>query len=71
LGKVLESSDTKVSLRVPRDGVAEAAGWLLANYSVSDLQVEEEDVGTIIERIMAEGPVADAGSDEPVRPDSA
>jgi ABC-2 type transport system ATP-binding protein len=54
-GEVLESSKTKISLCVPRDGVAEAAGWLLANYPVSDLQVEEEEVSTIIERIMAEG----------------
>ena len=53
LGEVLEASPTKLSLCVPRDGVAEAAGWLLANYPVSDLQVEEEEVGTIIERIMA------------------
>jgi ABC-2 type transport system ATP-binding protein len=57
LGEVLETSATKVSLCVPRDGVAEAAGWLLANYPVSDLQVEEEEVGTIIERIMAEGSI--------------
>ena len=27
----------------------------MANFAVSDLQVEEEEVGTIIERIMAEG----------------
>jgi ABC-2 type transport system ATP-binding protein len=55
LGEVLELSDLKVSLCVPRGRVAEAAGWLLDRYPVTDLQVEEEDVATIIERIMAEG----------------
>ncbi len=64
LGELLEVSPTKISLCVPRDGVAEAAGWLLANYPVSDLQVEEEDVGTIIERIMAHG----AEAQEPAEP---
>jgi len=57
LGEVLELSDLKVSLSVPRRSVAAAAGWLLSNVQVVDLQVEEEDVGTIIERIMAEDPV--------------
>jgi ABC-2 type transport system ATP-binding protein len=55
LGEVLELSDLKVSLCVRRDAVAEAAGWLLSNFQVTDLQVEEEDVATIIERIMGEG----------------
>ncbi len=70
LGEVLEVSETKISLCVPRDAVAEAAGWLLAHYPVSDLQVEEEEVSTIIERIMAEGPVEVDASDEPARPGS-
>ena len=55
LGDVIECSDQQVSLCVPRDGVADAAAWLLGNYEVTDLQVEEEDVATIIERIMGEG----------------
>ena len=54
MGEVLELSDLKVSLCVPRGRVAEAASWLLDRYPVTDLQVEEEDVATIIERIMAE-----------------
>jgi len=66
LGEVLEASPTKVSLCVPRDGVAEAAGWLLANYPVSDLQVEEEEVGTIIERIMAGGAGEELAGEGPV-----
>jgi ABC-2 type transport system ATP-binding protein len=55
LGEVLELSDLKVSLCVRRGSVAEAAGWLLSNFQVADLQVEEEDVATIIERIMGKG----------------
>jgi ABC-2 type transport system ATP-binding protein len=66
LGEVLELSPTKVSLCVPREGVAEAAGWLLSNYPVSDLQVEEEDVGTIIERIMAHGADVQGAEANPV-----
>jgi ABC-2 type transport system ATP-binding protein len=60
LGEVLELSDLKVSLCVRRGSVAEAAGWLLSSFQVADLQVEEEDVATIIERIMGEG--GDEGS---------
>lgn len=56
LGEVLKLSDLEVTLCVPRGNVAEAAGWLLEHLPVSDLQIEEEAVGTIIERIMAEDP---------------
>ena len=62
LGQVLELSDLKVSLCVERRSVADAAGWLLSNLSVADLQVEEEDVATIIERIMGEDPDASAAT---------
>jgi ABC-2 type transport system ATP-binding protein len=53
LGRVVELSEVKVSLCVARAAVAEAAAALLSRFQVVDLQVEEEDVATIIERIMA------------------
>jgi len=53
-GEVLEVSPAQIRLAVPRDGVAPAAAHLLACYDVADLAVEEEDIGTIIERIFRE-----------------
>ncbi|MDX1642991.1 MAG: ATP-binding cassette domain-containing protein [Thermoanaerobaculia bacterium] len=64
LGEVLELSDLKVSLCVPRSEVAEAAGWLLEHLPVSDLQIEEEDVGTIVERIMREDAAGAAAGED-------
>lgn len=52
LGEVLETSDMEVRLRVARDGVAAAAAFLLERFTVADLSIEQDDVGTIIERIF-------------------
>ena len=52
LGSVAKCSPSEVCLRVPRDHVAEVAGKLLAALPVKDLAIEEDDVGTLIERIQ-------------------
>ena len=52
VGEVVEFSDVEIRLKVPRDGVAAAAGALLDNYPVADFSVEEEDVASIIEKIQ-------------------
>jgi ABC-2 type transport system ATP-binding protein len=53
-GKVLEQTDLEVRLGVDRDRVAGAAAHLLEHFPVADLSIDEEDVGTIIERIFRE-----------------
>jgi ABC-2 type transport system ATP-binding protein len=52
LGEVLECNDLVVRLQVPRGEVASAAAAVLARYPIADLSIEDEDVGSIIERIM-------------------
>ena len=52
LGHVATCSATEVCIRVPRDHVADTAARLLASLPVKDLAIEEDDVGTIIERIQ-------------------
>jgi ABC-2 type transport system ATP-binding protein len=54
LGQVQADTDVEVRLSVGRDRVAEAAGFLLQRLAVADLSIDEEDVGTIIERIFRE-----------------
>jgi ABC-2 type transport system ATP-binding protein len=53
-GEILERDDAQIRLRVPRDRVADASAFLLQNYEVADLAIEEDDIGSIIERIFAE-----------------
>lgn len=52
LGEVMEFSATTIKLHVPRTEVARAAARLVDLYPVVDLNIEEEDIGTIIEHIM-------------------
>ena len=52
LGHVEAINDEFVRVRVPRARVAEAAGDLLRQLTVSALAIEEIDIGTIIERIQ-------------------
>lgn len=52
LGEVLDCNELVVRLKVPRASVAEAASAVLERYPVVDLSIEDEDVGSIIERIM-------------------
>jgi ABC-2 type transport system ATP-binding protein len=53
-GQPLAASPEEVRLRVPRGQVADASAWLLEHLPVADLSIDEEDIGTIIERIFRE-----------------
>jgi ABC-type uncharacterized transport system ATPase subunit len=52
-GAIEVCDKSKIKLRVARRDVARAAAFLLERYPVADLTVEEPEIGTIIERIMA------------------
>lgn len=52
LGDVLECNEHLVRIKVPRTGVADAAATVLGRFPVADLSIEDEDVGSIVERIM-------------------
>jgi len=67
LGRVLHCDDLTVKLEVERDRVADAAAGVLARLPVADVNIEELDVGSIIERIFRERG-RDDGSEE--RPES-
>jgi ABC-2 type transport system ATP-binding protein len=54
IGVVTEATPAQVTLRVPRERVAAAAGELLRRLPVADLTIEETDIGTIIARIFSE-----------------
>lgn len=53
LGRVLETSERRVKLQVARPEVTGVASALLERFPVVDLTIEEPDIGTIIEGIMA------------------
>ena len=63
LGRVLHCDDLTVKLEVDRDRVADAAAGVLARLPVADVNIEELDVGSIIERIFR-GRGRDDGSEE-------
>ncbi|MDF1699894.1 MAG: ABC transporter, partial [Planctomycetota bacterium] len=53
-GQLLEADDTQLRLCVSRDQVAAASAYILDQHDVADLSIEQEDIGTVIERIFAE-----------------
>lgn len=53
-GQVLEATPGVLRMAVLRDQVAAAAAAVLKAWPVQDLSIDEEDVGTIIERIFRE-----------------
>lgn len=56
LGRLSYENDT-IQLHSPRGSVMEAASYLLNNIKVLDLNINEEEIGEIIEKIMREGKV--------------
>lgn len=54
LGQVQALDAVQVRVEVPRERVAEAAAHLLRRLPVVDLSIDEEDIGSIIEAILAE-----------------
>ena len=53
-GQVMEADDLQLKLCVPREQVAEASAYILEKHDVADLNIDQEDIGTVIERIFAE-----------------
>jgi len=53
-GKVLAAGENEVRVSVARDQVAAASAYVLERLPVADLSIDEEDIGTIIERIFRE-----------------
>ena len=45
----------ELRIQVPRDEAADAAQFLLQQFDVADIAIEEEDISTIIESIQTEG----------------
>jgi ABC-2 type transport system ATP-binding protein len=55
LGEVLSRSDDSIRIKVPRARIPEAASEMLRSFPVADLEIEEEDIGTLIETILRKG----------------
>lgn len=55
IGQVMQREARKVTLRVPKDGAAAAAGRLLADLPVLDLTIEEPPIEDVIQRVFADG----------------
>ena len=59
-GEVVELDPPHVSLRIPRERVADRAGALLARFDIDDISVEdppiEEVIGEMFERAAAREP---------------
>ena len=54
-GEVLAFDRDSIRLRVPRDDTTRAAQLLLSRFPVSDLSIEDVDIGTVIEQVFREG----------------
>jgi ABC-type uncharacterized transport system ATPase subunit len=52
LGEVTAAEPGVLHAKVPRAQTAEAAAWLMRKLPVADLNVEEEDIGSIIEALI-------------------
>ncbi|HKP97188.1 MAG TPA: ATP-binding cassette domain-containing protein [Fibrobacteria bacterium] len=57
-GEILEWSGASLKLKVERTRAAAAASHLLQTYSVADLSIDEEDIGTVIEAMLRKDPAA-------------
>jgi ABC-2 type transport system ATP-binding protein len=53
-GEVQESGPDVIRVKVERDRVTECAQALLSGWPVADLNIEEVDIGTVIEQIFTE-----------------
>ncbi len=58
LGEIVSRSSEELRIKVPRERVPEAASEILKRLPVLDLEIEEEDIGTVIEALMSKGPRA-------------
>ncbi|MCB2154657.1 ATP-binding cassette domain-containing protein [bacterium] len=54
IGRMEDAGDREIRLHVPREDVASAAAHLVNEYPVVDLNIEEVEIGEIIEAIMTD-----------------
>jgi ABC-2 type transport system ATP-binding protein len=50
---ILESDEYKVSLQVPKESSSKILDYLFKSYTVQDIVIEEEDIGTVVERMYS------------------
>ena len=67
LGRVLEQNSFKATLEVPKEAIASVAARLLADYSVTDLSIEDPPIEDVIERAFAIGDAQARAEEEDVR----
>ncbi|MCC0628597.1 MULTISPECIES: ATP-binding cassette domain-containing protein [unclassified Clostridioides] len=53
--KVIEQTNHKTSVIVPKEKGKETVKWFFDKYDVKDVIIEEENIGNIVERIYKEG----------------
>lgn len=56
--QIIEANPYKISIIAARHEVKNILGSILNQYEINDLSIEEEDIGTIVERIYTEGAVS-------------
>jgi ABC-2 type transport system ATP-binding protein len=68
MGRVVERNAFKATIEVARDSVAPVAARLLADYSVTDLSIEDPPIEDVIEQAFAIGDAEDTDQSENVHP---
>ena len=53
--EIVEQTPFKVVLMIPKENSSQAIADLVLNYSPADISAEEEDIGTVVERIYGGG----------------
>ncbi|HBF8291356.1 TPA: multidrug ABC transporter ATP-binding protein, partial [Clostridioides difficile] len=53
--KVVEQTNHKTSVVVPKERGNETIKWIFDRYDVKDVMIEEEDIVNIVERIYKKG----------------
>jgi len=67
--KVIESSPYKIILMVPKEETKETLEKIMRDYHVSDITVEEEDIGLVVEKIYKNLPPMPGAAEAPLRHD--
>ncbi len=55
LGSIIKGEKGSVRIKARRESLAEAASFLLNQLPVNDITIQEEDISTIIEKVIREG----------------
>jgi ABC-2 type transport system ATP-binding protein len=52
LGRIVMQNDDYIKVQVLKNRISDGVRHILENYPIMDVNIEEEDIGTIIESIM-------------------